>query len=257
MREPGTRPTQGLAGMGDHPTGVALYAGIVTALLERERSGKGCLVHTSLLANGLWSVAGVAQGAMAGGDMAAYRETTRVYPPMFRPYRAADDRWLQLNMVRNEELLSRAFTAMEATHLLVDERFATLEDMLSNRAALGDELQAIIGRRTSDEWLAVFAAHEVPVNRIALVEETVDDRQIIENHMAMAPEDPGIRVSRLIRHPIQISTVPRAEPRRAPDLGEHSREVLAELGYSAEEIAALEESGVFQSSSEHAGGPQR
>ena len=59
--------------MGDHPTGVAIYAGIVTALLNRERTGKGGMVHTSLLANGLWSAAGVAQGVMAGGDMVRYR----------------------------------------------------------------------------------------------------------------------------------------------------------------------------------------
>ena len=59
MREPGTKPTQGLPGMGDHPTAVALYAGIVTALLKRERCGEGGMVETSLLANGLWSAAGL------------------------------------------------------------------------------------------------------------------------------------------------------------------------------------------------------
>ncbi|MDB9845557.1 CoA transferase [Acidimicrobiales bacterium] len=92
MREPDTRPTQGLPGMGDHPTAVALYAAIVTALLHRERTGEGSMAHTSLLANGLWSAAGIAQGAMAGADMAAYRETNRVYQPMLRPYRAGADR---------------------------------------------------------------------------------------------------------------------------------------------------------------------
>ena len=63
MRHKGIEPFQAMAGMGDHPTGVALYASIVTALLKRERTGKGAKVHTSLLANGLWSASCFAQAA--------------------------------------------------------------------------------------------------------------------------------------------------------------------------------------------------
>ena len=239
MREPGTVPTQGLPGMGDHPTGVALYAGIVTALLQRERTGEGGMVSTSLLANGLWSVAGVAQGAFAGGDLPAYRETNRVNPAMFRVYHTADDRWLQLNMVRNEELLSLALTAMNAVHLLVDERFSSLEAMFENREALGDEIQAIIAGRTSDEWLTIFQEYGVPVNRVGTVEELVDDPQIQANSMAEPPADPAIDTPQLINHPLRISSVPRKGAVRAPDLGEHTREILESLGYSAAEIEDL------------------
>ena len=128
MRENGTTPTQGLAGMGDHPTGVALYAGIVTALLRREQTGEGGMVHTSLLANGLWSVSGVAGTVMAGGEMSHFR-ANRVESAMMRVYQAQDGRWLQLNMVRNDELMARMFTAMEAEDLLADDRFATRQDM--------------------------------------------------------------------------------------------------------------------------------
>ncbi len=112
IREPDTMPTQGLPGMGDHPTAMSIYAGIVTALLHRERTGEGGMAHTSLLANGLWSVSCIAQGAMAGGDMAKFREVNRVPPVLMRVYRAEDDRWLQFNMVRSEEQLSLMFAAM-------------------------------------------------------------------------------------------------------------------------------------------------
>ncbi len=245
MREPDTVPTQGLPGMGDHPTGVALYAGIVTALLHRERTGEGGMVSTSLLANGLWSVAGVAQGAFAGGDMPAYRETNRVNAAMFRVYQTADDRWLQLNMVRNEELLSLALTAMEAVHLLVDERFSTLEAMFENREALGDELQAIIGTKTSDEWLETFGAYGVPVNRVATVEELLEDPQVAANAMAAPPADPDIETAVLINHPLKISSVAQTGAKRAPELGEHTSEILTALGYSATEIEDLATRGII------------
>jgi len=149
--------------MGDHPTGVALYAGIVTALLQRERTGEGGLVHTSLLANGLWSAAGIVQGVLAGGDMESYRETNRVNPAMLRVYEAGDGRFLMFNMVRNEELLALLLAALDALELLGDERFASPELMWENRAEFGDELQRRISTRTSGEWLETFAEYSLPV----------------------------------------------------------------------------------------------
>jgi len=244
MRQRGTRPTQGLAGMGDHPTALALYGGIVTALLHRERTGEGGMVHTSLLANGLWSASGVAGGVMAGGDMAAFRDAKESPGATMRVYEASDGRWLQLNMVRNEELLSLLFTALDALHLLADERFATPAKMWQNRVALGDAIADIVATRPSDEWLAEFDALGVPVNRIALVEETPEDEQILLNGMALAPEDDGIGAPLLVTHPIKVSTAPPVPPKRAPELGEHNAEILAELGYGEEAIEAMQADGV-------------
>ncbi|MCE2424317.1 MAG: CoA transferase [Pseudomonadales bacterium] len=244
MREAGTTPTQGLPGMGDHPTGVALYAGIVTALLRREQTGEGGMVHTSLLANGLWSVSGVAGTVMAGGDLSNFR-ANRVESAMMRVYEARDGRWLQLNMVRNDELLARLFTAMEAEPLLTDERFATRRDMWENRVELGDAIQEVIATRTSDDWLARFEALDVPVNRIAFVEEAGTDEQIRVNGMAVTPQDDAAEQPPVITHPIKITSAPPVPPRRAPRLGEHSAEILAELGYDAEAIRAMADDGVI------------
>ena len=84
VRSPGAVPGMSTPGMGDHPTAVALFAAIVTALLRRERTGKGGKVHTSLLANGLWSNSCVAQGAFTGADIIAAR---RNQPPIISPNR--------------------------------------------------------------------------------------------------------------------------------------------------------------------------
>ena len=245
MREPGTMPTQGLPGMGDHPTGVSLYAGIVTALLHRERSGEGSLVHTSLLANGLWSVSGIAQGVMAGGNMPLYRELNKVNPALMRPYRTRDERWFQFNMIRGGKMLSQFLTAIDAPHLLADERFASEKLMFANRGALGDELQAIIETKTSDEWLYLFASYSLPVNLVALVEETGTDPQILQNDMAVVPEDDDLELPLVINHPVGIDGVRQVGPKRAPDLGEHGVEILKELGYDDERIAELRDKGAL------------
>ena len=245
MREDGTMPTQGLPGMGDHPTAVAIYAGIVTALLHRERTGEGGMVHTSLLANGLWSVSGVAQAAMAGGDMSVYREKRRVPGFLMRPYRCSDGRWLQFNMVRTEELLYLLLAAMDAMHVLADERFATWEAVNEHRLELGEVMRDIVAQRPSDAWLAAFEAMELPVNRIALVEESVTDPQVLENAMAVPVDEAEFEMPLLLTHPIRVSSVPQVEPRRGPQLGEHSEEILRELGYDAEAIAAMREQGAL------------
>ena len=244
MRERGTTPTQGLPGMGDHPTGVALYAGIVTALLRREQTGEGGMVHTSLLANGLWSVSGIAGAVVAGGDMEHYR-TSHLRSAMMRVYQASDGRWLQLNMVRNDDLLARMFTAMDAAHVLADERFATPRAMWQNRGELGDAIAEIIATRTSEEWLEAFASLDVPVNRVALVEETATDDQVLANRMAVLPSDDETELPRILTHPINATNARPVTPKRAPRLGEHSAEILAELGYDAEAIAALVDDGVI------------
>ena len=245
MREAGTRPTQGLAGMGDHPTGVAIYAGIVTALLHRERTGEGGMVHTSLLANGLWSVAGVAGHVMAGRDMAAWREHHDVPSAMMRVYKAKDGRWLQFNMVRNEELLNLLLTGLGVVDLLADERYTEPGGLWRHRGEMGDAIAEAVATRGSDEWLALFEELDVPVNRIAIVEETATDEQVLVNEMAARPDDPEITVPMLVNHPIKITSVPAAGPKRAPELGEHSAEILRELGYDEAAIASMLEDGVI------------
>ena len=245
MREPGTMPTQGLPGMGDHPTGVALYAGIVTALLNRERSGEGSMVETSLLANGLWSAAGIAQGVMADGDMPLYRSLNESPPAMMRPYETLDGRWLQFNMIRNEDLQSLLFVALDAPELLADPRFSSQELMFENRELLGRELQKIIEQTAAKHWLKIFDSYELPVNLVALVEESKNDPQVLQNQMVVAPEDDRIKTPLIIEHPIQISNVPKVGPTCAPALGEHTGEVLADLGYTVAEVTRLRESGVI------------
>jgi len=198
------------------------------------------MVETSLLANGLWSAAGIAQGAMADGDMPLYRSLNESPPAMLRPYETSDGRWLQFNMIRSEELQSLLFVALNAPELFADPRFCSPELMFENRELLGLELQKIVVLQTANHWMQTFDSFELPVNLVALVEESKSDPQVLQNHMAISPGDERIKTPLIIDHPIQISNVPKVGPRCAPALGEHNEEVLIELGYDADEIRELQ-----------------
>ena len=117
--------------------------------------------------------------------------------------------------------------------------------MWENRGQLGESVQTIIATRSSDEWLEVFEPFDVPVNRIATIEEAPTDIQILENHMAQRPADPTMGVELLVNHPIQVTSVPQVAAHRAPTHGEHSAEILRELGYADTTIDELRERGVI------------
>ena len=142
-------------------------------------------------------------------------------------------------MIRNEEMLSLLFAALDAMDLLADPRFGNLENMWTHRQALGDELQSRISSKTSDEWLTVFADFSLPINRMGVIEELSSDAQVLENDMATIPEDESIDVPLIINHPINVAHLPKVGPVRAPAQGEHSRQILGELGMTDVEIESL------------------
>ena len=133
VRAPDAEPSQSLPGMGDHPTAVAMYASIVTALLHRTRTGEGSHVHTSLMANGLWSASCVAQARFVDADFTPSRTLARA-SAMRALYRTSDDRWLQFTMIRTPEEVSRWLATLGLAHIVDDPRFSTPERRLANGA---------------------------------------------------------------------------------------------------------------------------
>ena len=244
VRAPGAEPAQALPGMGDHPTAVALYAAIVTALLKRERTGEGSKVHTSLIANGLWSASCIAQAKFCDGDFSNWRRPDNV--TLLRAlYETADHRWLQLTMVRSPEELQRFLEVLALDHLLHDERFATPEARLQHGPALVTLVKARVAEQPASHWIDACGEAGVPIAMIGTLDDLKTDPQLGINRIVVQPEDPNAARFPLIMHPVNVDGAGRADIRPSPEIGQHSADILVELGYQPAQIEALRSDGVI------------
>ena len=164
---------------------------------------------------------------------------------MMRVYQCADERWLQLNMVRNLEEITQLLHAIGATELLADERFATGRDILLNREAFGDAIAERLKARSSSHWMAVFGPMGIEANLVAIVEEKPHDPQVLANNIATPPADPEMGVPLLLNHPIKATNLAQVDAVRPPEPSEHSAQILQELGYPESEISRLRDKGVI------------
>ena len=240
MRHPGAEPFQAMAGMGDHPTGVALYGSIVTALLRRERTGLGGKAHTSLLANGLWSGSCFAQAVFAQGDFSEI-PTQRLTSAL---YETADGRWIQFSMIRTAEDFDRVVMVLDRVEWLADERFGSPEARQAHHVEMTALMREVMLERSSDEWMQRFKAEGLPVVRVAEFEDIPTDPQVLANDMATVPRE-DIGMARMVRDPINVDGVGRLGASRAPELSEHTDEVLLEMGYDSASIRQFRSQGVI------------
>ena len=244
VREPDMPPASALPGMGDHPSAVALYAGIVTALLKKERTGEGSMVSTSLLANGLWSLSCIAQAGFAGGSYERYRQLRR-FPSFARAiYETKDHRWLQITMIRSHEELELFLRLLSLNHLLEEARFSTPEGRLENAGDLVSHIRESILCRHSGEWMQLFEENGLNVTRVGLVEELMHDDQIRINDMVVEPRDKNMGIPWVINHPVKIDSIPQVGPQKAPEIGQHTEEILMDLGMDLQAIRDLKEKGI-------------
>jgi crotonobetainyl-CoA:carnitine CoA-transferase CaiB-like acyl-CoA transferase len=237
-----TDPARSVPGMGDHPSATALYAAIVTALYRREKTGKGGLVQSSLLQNGLWANACFVQSRLCG-ETVPHRPPRTVAPnPLANHYRCRDGRWFLMALFNEQRQLREFLSAIGCTHLAEDARFATSEARRQNAGAFVAILDAVFAQRDLDAWRTILNAAGVTFGAVHAVDDSSSDLQFQRIGALVAFADgKGLTVS----SPFHVEGETKVAPRRAPSVGQHNRELLSEAGYTAAEIEALKARGVL------------
>ncbi|MBI2741741.1 MAG: CoA transferase [Rhodospirillales bacterium] len=238
-----TEPVRSMPGMGDHPTATALYAAIVTALYRRERTGRGGVVQTSLLQNGLWANGCYVQNRLFGEHVAHRPPRTGTPNALANHYRCRDGRWFLMAMHNEQRQLAGFLKAIEAENLVEDPRFATLLSRRANHKALTEILDGIFARRDLAEWRIVLEKAGVTFGPVCSVDEAADDEQA-RKIGALVPFADGAGLT--VSSPFHLDGATKVAPARAPAVGQHSELVLREAGYSADDIAKLKALGVLQ-----------
>jgi crotonobetainyl-CoA:carnitine CoA-transferase CaiB-like acyl-CoA transferase len=242
-RYQGNPPSYGLPAQGDRSSALGFLSGILLALYQRERTGKGTKVASSLFANGLWANGVFAQAALLGSFIEPRHPRDRPRNAINNIYKSCDDLWLQVSGVREEKAWPAICRAIDRPSLEHDPRFASSEARRANASALTAVLDEIFRTRDRAYWLGRLTAEAIPNAPIARVQEIPGDAQA-EAARAIVPADiPGM--PRTIAAPFQLDGVEPRRPGPAPALGSDTDAILSESGLSREEIARLRAAGAI------------
>ncbi|MFP6771940.1 MAG: CoA transferase [Alphaproteobacteria bacterium] len=241
--DPDGDPARSMPGMGDHPTGVALLSAILLALYRRERTGKGGMVHSSLLANGYWSNAYMAQAALCGAAIPQRPRREKAANALSNYYCCKDGRWFVLTAANEAKEWSRLPGALGHPEWADDPRFATQETRQQNAMALIALLDEVVAQRDLEHWRVAFRQHQVTVGIVAKTEDIQDNEQAIASGAVMPGQSAGAGVDYIIDSPLWVEGSPKRAPLPPPEHGEHTMEILAEAGYDEAGIADLRARG--------------
>jgi len=226
----------------DITAGILAAFGVAAALFERERTGEGRRVDTSLyeaaIAQTYWqSAIALASGVSPGPLGSAH--------PLSAPYQAfrTADGWINVG-ASNESTWARLTDAVGRPELRRDPRFASNAERMRHLAELLATLEPIFAERATERWLAELERAGVPAGPVASIGEMLEHPQTLAREMVVEVEHSRLGSVRALGAPVKLSGGSTPIRRGAPLLGEHTREVLLEAGLTDTEVADLERAGV-------------
>ena len=238
---PGVRVGSSLIDMG---TGMWAALGILSALLERERTGQGAVVDTSLYETALGYIGYHLVGYLADGTVPTGQGTTF---PMVAPYQVFPTRDGELMVAAgNDRLFAALCDVLELPELVTDERFRTNPDRVRNREELAALVSACFREHDSAVWQERLTAVGVPAAPVADVADVATAEQTHALGMLQPIVHEWIPELRLPALPLSFDGERATHASAPPGVGEHTAEILEEVGYSRDEIAALAREGVIR-----------
>lgn len=241
----GANPPFQRGGMGDHSTGLAAAAAISAALFERERNGEGQLVSTSLYRQGAYTVSFDMNMAMMWGQHPSVGQRETMGNVAINNYQAGDGRRFWVVGLEGDRHWPPLARVVGHPEWLEDPRFATARDRAQHAAELIGLLDEAFAAKPLEEWMELFATEPdffwAPINTI---DDVLADPQAAAGGMFVDVPD-GVTSTRMVASPVDFHGTPWAPRMIAPELGEHTDEILNELGYDSDGIASLRDSGAL------------
>ncbi|HZP43796.1 MAG TPA: CoA transferase [Candidatus Binatia bacterium] len=237
-------PVMQRAAFGDSIGAVTLAGGVAAALFRRERTGEAPLVDVSLLGTAAWVMApDVVASRLLGFDLPA-GDRTQAPNPIVNSYRTKDGRWLFLNMLQPDRYWPDLCARLGRPDLAADPRFADGRARFEHRVECIHTLDEIFATRTLAEWSARLADAEGVWAPLQTAREVPDDAQVVANgYVPEVDRGDGTRFP-LVASPVQFDETP-PPLRPAPDLGQHTEEVLLALGVDWDALAAAKAEGAI------------
>ena len=240
--EPGRGPMRVGLPVADLTAGFMLAHGILAALIERERSGKGQWVHTSLLQANIRLMEFQAARYLLEGEVPGQAGN---YHPISDPtgvYRASDGNLII--QAGGQNMFRRLCDAIGAPELYTDPRFPNVKERVKHRPELTVEVEQRLASRTAAEWVALLTEAGVPAGPVLNVAECFANEQVKTLPVVAEVEHPLLGRQHLLGPGVNMERTPPKICSPTPELGQHTDEVLVELGYVPDEIARFRREGV-------------
>ena len=242
---PGPRPAQG-----DHTAALSLSTAVLGALRLAESTGVGQDVEVSLLGTALWTLASDLAAVLVDGRQPTRRSRRELITPLTTTFACGDGRRVMLTMAE-EKWWPRFCRAIDREVWLDDPELDSVRSRFRNMARLIDMIDEVLATRTRDEWAVVFDEHGLVWAPVSSYDEVVDDPQAEVLGAFPTVEHPAGSY-RTVAAPFSIAGAHIRPRGRAPEAGEHTREILVEAGFAPEEIERLLAGGSI-----HQGEPPR
>lgn len=246
LSDPDDPKVMGMA-ISDYVTGLSAGYGILSALLAREKTGKGCRVETSLLQATLSFIGETAAGYLRTGNVP--NRMARVKNAHAFAFVCKDGRPLAIHCSVPEKFWQALLKACGRLDIAADERFATRDARRQNYEALEQALAPTFQSNTREEWLQRLQAGDVPAVPLYNVAEVLDDPQV--KHLGLTEELVHAKAGKLqfVGGPVHFENLAKEKSSAPPLLGEHSLKILNELGYHDAAIGELSFQGITRTAS--------